>query len=59
MKLGRDEVLMASHMHKDVSAISAQWWLQGEAKIVHWGLGSPSSKTFFFGLEGYSNKPNA
>ena len=31
-KLGRDEVLMARHMHKDVLAISAQGWIQGEAK---------------------------
>ena len=32
MKLGRDEVLMALHMHKDVLAISAQGWIQGKAK---------------------------
>ena len=31
-KLGRDEVLMARHMHKDVLAISAQGRIQGEAK---------------------------
>ena len=31
-KLGRDEVLMAWHMHKDVLAISAQGRIQGEAK---------------------------
>ena len=31
-KLGRDEVLMARHMHKDVLAISAQGQIQGEAK---------------------------
>ena len=31
-KLGRDEVLMAQHMHKDVLAISAQGRIQGEAK---------------------------
>ena len=31
-KLGRDEVLMAPHMHKDVLAISAQEQIQGEAK---------------------------
>ena len=30
MKLGRDEVLMARHMHKDVLAIFAQ--IQGKAK---------------------------
>ena len=30
-KLGRDEVLMARHMHKDVLAISAQGRIQGEA----------------------------
>ena len=32
MKLGRDEVLIARHMHKDVLAISAQGQIQGEAK---------------------------
>ena len=31
-KLGRDEVLMARRMHKDVLAISAQGRIQGEAK---------------------------
>ena len=31
-KLGRDEALMARHMHKDVLAISAQGRIQGEAK---------------------------
>ena len=31
-KLGRDEVLMAWHMHRDVLAISAQGRIQGEAK---------------------------
>ena len=33
-KLGRDEVLMAQHMHKDVFAISAEGRIQGEAKQV-------------------------
>ena len=28
-KLGRDEVLMARYMHKDVLAISTQGWIQG------------------------------
>ena len=32
MKLGRDEVLMARHMRKDVLTISAQGRIQGEAK---------------------------
>ena len=32
MKLGRDEVLMAWRMHKDVLAIFAQGRIQGEAK---------------------------
>ena len=36
-KLGRDEVLMAWHMHKDVLVISAQWRIQGEAKYVTGG----------------------
>ena len=31
-KLGRDEVFMARHMHKDVLAISIQGRIQGEAK---------------------------
>ena len=31
-KLGRDEMIMAQHMHKDVLVISAQGWIQGEAK---------------------------
>ena len=31
-KLGRDEVLMARHIHKDILAISAQGRIQGEAK---------------------------
>ena len=31
-KLGRDEVLMARHMQKDVLAISAQGRIQDEAK---------------------------
>ena len=31
-KLGRDEVLMARHIHKDVLAIFAQGRIQGEAK---------------------------
>ena len=46
-KLGRDEVLMARHMHKDVLAIFAQ------------GGGVPSSKNFFVRPEGYNNKPNS
>ena len=40
-KLGRDELLMAPHMHYDVSAISARGWIQGEAEIGHWGWGGP------------------
>ena len=31
-KLGRDEVPMAQHMHKDVLAISAQGRIQGKEK---------------------------
>ena len=37
-KLGRDEVLMARHMHKDVLAISALGQIQGEL-IGHRGGG--------------------
>ena len=44
-KLGRDEVLMARHMHKDVLAISAQERDSGRGQIgQEWGGGSPSSK---------------
>ena len=32
MKLGRDEVLIAWHMHKDDLAIFAQGRIEGEAK---------------------------
>ena len=37
-KLGRDEVLMARHMYKDVLTISAQGRIQGGAKIGHGGV---------------------
>ena len=58
-KLGRDEVLMAQHMHKDVLAIFAQGADPGRGKIGdRGGGGSPSSKNFFR-PEGYSNKPNS
>ena len=43
-KLGRDEVLMVRHMHKDVLAIFAQGQIQGEAKKIGYrggGGGSP------------------
>ena len=33
------------------------FFIQGRAKIGHGG--SPSSRNFFFRLEGYSDKPNA
>ena len=36
-KLGRDEVLMAPHMHLGVSVRSAQERIQGGAKIGHGG----------------------
>ena len=60
-KLGRDEVLMALHMLKDVLAIFAQGVDPGRGKIGHpgGGGGSPSSKNFFFSPDGYSNKPNS
>ena len=59
MKLSRDEMLIALHMDKGVSAISAQGQIQGEAKIGHWWVGgSPSSKNFFT-PEGYNNKLNS
>ena len=38
------------------SAIFAQGWIQGGAKIGQWGV--PSPKDFFVRLEGCSNKPN-
>ena len=47
-KLGRDEGLMAPHMHEGVSGKSAQGQIQGGAKIGHGG--SPSSRNFFFRL---------
>ena len=37
-QLGRDEVLMARHMHKDVSAIYAQGRIQCEAKRSRGGV---------------------
>ena len=37
-KLGRDEVLMAPHMHYGVSARSTQGRIQGGAKIGHGGV---------------------
>ena len=55
-KLGRDEVLMARHMHKDVGHICSGAD-PGRGKIGH--RGSPSSKNFFFRPEAYSNKPNS
>ena len=39
-KLGRDEGLVAPHMHKDVLAISAQGRFQGEANIGPGGGGA-------------------
>ena len=36
-KLGRDKVLMALHMHSEVSTISTQGWIQGDEKIGHGG----------------------
>ena len=42
-KLGRDEVLMARHMHKDVLAIFAQGVDPGRGKIGH--QGGPLQKT--------------
>ena len=51
-EFGRDEVIMATHMHEGVSA---QGRIPGRAKIGH--EGSPYSKNFYFRPEGYSNKP--
>ena len=44
MKLGRDEVLMARHMHKDVLAKFAQGADPGRGKIGHQGGGVPFFK---------------
>ena len=44
-KLGRDEVLMARHMHKDVLAIFAQGADPGRGKIGHQGGGGPLLQT--------------
>ena len=38
-KLGRDEVLLARHMHIDVLAISAKGRIHGKAKYVAGGGG--------------------
>ena len=57
MKLGMHEVLMVPYKCCCFSARSAQGRIQGGAKIGH--RGSPSSRNFFFRLEGYSDKPNA
>ena len=43
-KLGRDEVLMARHMHKYVLAVFAQGRIQGKAKQVKGGGGFPFLK---------------
>ena len=58
-KLGRDEVLMAWHMLKDVLAIFAQGQIQ-RGKIGHGGGGGGGllQKTSEE-PEGYSNKPNS
>ena len=60
-KLGMDVVLMAQHMQKDVLAIYAQGRIKGdlEAKYVNGEGGGPSSKSFSFRPEGYSNKPKS
>ena len=52
-----DETWMKYSM--SLTCFKAFWsgWIQGGAKTGH--LGSPSSKNFFFRLEGHSNKPNA
>ena len=44
-KHGRDEVLMARHMHKDVLAIFAQGVDPGRGKIGHQGEGPLLQKT--------------
>ena len=40
-KLGRDEVLIASHMRIGFSARSALGWIQGRARIGQLGATSP------------------
>ena len=50
-KLGRDEVLMAQHMHKDVLAIFGQYKSRARQNM------SPGVP--FFRPEGYSNKPKS
>ena len=56
MKLGRNEVLVVPYKCCCFSARSAQGHIQGGAKIGHRGS-SPSSRNFFFRLEGYSDQP--
>ena len=55
-KLGRDEVIMALHMHLGYSVRSAQRWIKGGTKIGQWG--APSLRDFFRS-ECNSNKSNA
>ena len=59
-KLGRDKVLMAWHMHKDVWPYLPRAD-PGRDKIGHGRgeVGSPPSKHFFFRPKRYSNKPNS
>ena len=57
MKLGRDEVLKASHLCLVFSANPAQGWIQGGAEVGQWGV--PSPKDCLFKMESYSDKPNA
>ena len=56
-KLGRDEVIMALHMHLGFSARFTKKLIKGGAKIGQWG--APSLKDFFFSSERNSNKSNA
>ena len=52
---GRDEVLLAQHMHSDVSAISTQGWIQGDGKKK--GHGVPFFKNVFRPEASYGPQP--
>ena len=55
-KLGKDEVLMAQHMHKDVWPYLPR---ADAGRGKNRSRGIPFFKNLFFRPEGYTNKPNS